>query len=383
MTRIRRKNSVAAALIAVFAAVLCFVPLAAPAAYADIVGGNSYGSVAAVQARLTTLGYYKSGVDGVWGNGTLSAVKRFQSDNGLKADGIVGSGTASRLKVKLPVTGGITYGKTDANVAAVQARLKTYGYYTGGVDGMWGRGTLRAVLKFQSDKGMTVDGVVGSGTASKLGVTLSSGSRSGGISKGKTAANIRAVQEALKSAGYYTGSVDGVWGRRTLCAVMSFQSDCGLTVDGVVGPSTEKKLGITLTSGGGSNSGSIGSGNVSGNISESDRNLLARCVYAESRGEPYSGQVAVAAVVLNRVRSSKFPNTIYGVIYQKNAFTAVNDGQINLTPNQTAYNAVADALGGWDPTGGCLYYYNPATATSSWIWSLTVHIKIGKHNFAL
>ena len=119
------------------------------------------------------------------------------------------------------------------------------------------------------------------------------------------------------------------------------------------------------------------------NFCESHHNLLSRFVNGVSGGDPNNGQVAVAAVVLNRVRSSKFPNTIYGVIYQKNAFTAVNDGQINLTPNQTAYNAARDALGGWDPTGGCLYYYNPATATSSWIWSLTVHIKIGRHNFAL
>ncbi|MDE6293018.1 MAG: spore cortex-lytic enzyme, partial [Clostridiales bacterium] len=201
------------------------------------------------------------------------------------------------------------------------------------------------------------------------------------ISKGKTAANVKAVQNALKSAGYHKSTVDGAWGRRTMCAVMHFQSDCGLTVDGVVGSGTERKLGISLSTNGGS-TGSNGTGATS-NISESDLNLLARCVYGESRGEPYTGQVAVAAVVLNRVKSSKFPNTIYGVIYQKHAFTAVSDGQINLTPNESAYNAARDALNGWDPTGGCLYYYNPATATSSWIWSLTVHIKIGKHNFAL
>lgn len=375
---IRKRLSI----IAVLTAVLCILAVTAPiVANAAVVYGNSFGNVAAVQARLSTLGYYRGSVDGVWGSGTLSAVKRFQSDYGLKADGEVGSATASKLKVKLPVSGGITYGKSDFNVAAVQARLKTYGYYSQGVDGMWGNGTLKAVLRYQANAGMTVDGVVGPSTANKLGVTLYTGARSGGISKGKTAANIRAVQTALKNAGYYSGSVDGAWGRKTLSAVVAFQSDCGLTVDGVVGPSTEKKLGISLGSGSG---GSSGSGNItSSNISQSDLNLLARCVYAEARGEPYSGQVAVAAVVLNRVRSSKFPNTIYGVIYQKNAFTAVNDGQINLTPNETAYNAARDALGGWDPTGGCLYYYNPATATSSWIWSLTVHIKIGKHNFAL
>lgn len=379
MTQTKRRAvySVFVATLLALCAVLALLPSAA-VAHADVAYGNTYANVAAVQSRLRTLGYYKSTVDGKWGSGTLAAVKKFQSDNGLKADGVVGSGTAGKLKVKLPVTGGISYGKTDFNVGAVQARLKTLGYYTGAVDGLWGNGTLAAVLKYQSDKGMTVDGVVGSGTASKLGVTLSSSAKSGGITKGKTAANIKSVQAALRSAGYYNSAVDGAWGRRTLCAVLHFQSDNGLTVDGVVGAGTEKKLGISLSSSG----GSTGTGTAS-NISDSDLTLLARCVYGESRGEPYNGQVAVAAVVLNRVRSSKFPNSIYGVIYQRGAFTAVSDGQINLTPNQSAYNAARDALNGWDPTGGCLYYYNPATATSSWIWSLTVHIKIGKHNFAL
>ncbi|MDE6401829.1 MAG: spore cortex-lytic enzyme [Clostridiales bacterium] len=375
------RNIKRVAMPAILTALVIVVALIAtlPSAFADVVKGNTFANVAAVQARLATLGYYSSTVDGKWGSRTTAAVKRFQTDNGLKADGIVGSSTESKLKIRLPITGGISYGKTDANVAAVQARLKTYGYYTSVVDGLWGNGTLAAVLKYQSNSGLTVDGVVGGGTAGKLGITLSTANRTGGINKGKTYENVKAVQTALKSAGYFTSAIDGVWGRRTLCAVMHFQSDSGLTVDGVVGSATERKLGITLGSGGGN-----GSGNVGGStISDSDLNLLARCVYGESRGEPYNGQVAVAAVVLNRVRSSKFPNTISGVIYQKNAFTAVNDGQINLTPNQTAYNAARDALNGWDPTGVCLYYYNPATATSSWIWSLTVHIRIGRHNFAL
>ena len=124
------------------------------------------------------------------------------------------------------------------------------------------------------------------------------------------------------------------------------------------------------------------SGSSSGSYSSSDEYLLAKCVYAEARGEPYVGQVAVAAVVLNRVRSASFPNTIAGVIYQPWAFTCVNDGQINLSPDNNAIKAAKDALNGWDPTNGCLYYYNPATATSSWIWSRPVMLSIGKHNFA-
>ncbi|MCH5163337.1 MAG: spore cortex-lytic enzyme [Clostridiales bacterium] len=199
------------------------------------------------------------------------------------------------------------------------------------------------------------------------------------MTKGKTYDNIKAVQTRLKTLGYYKSTVDGAWGTKTMCAVMSFQSDHNLTVDGVVGAASERAMGITLGSGTGGGNGTGGTGN----ISQSDLTLLARCVHGEARGEPYNGQVAVAAVILNRVRSSKFPNTISGVIYQPGAFTAVSDGQINLTPNESAYSAARDALGGWDPTGGCLYYYNPATATSSWIWSLTVHIRIGKHNFAL
>lgn len=192
------------------------------------------------------------------------------------------------------------------------------------------------------------------------------------IVKGDTKENIRIVQQRLKELGYYSITVDGIWGPKTLAGVKNFQRARGLVVDGIVGSRTEKALGVTLKSG--------SSGNAS--VSNSDLNLLARAVYGEARGEPYTGQVAVAAVILNRVRSSKFPNSVSGVIYQAGAFTAVSDGQINLTPNTTAYNAARDALNGWDPTNGCLYYYNPATATSKWIWSLTVELKIGRHNFA-
>jgi len=190
------------------------------------------------------------------------------------------------------------------------------------------------------------------------------------IVKGDTTANIKAVQTRLLNWGYYTGKVDGVWGSKTLAAVKYFQRRNGLIVDGIVGPATEAAMGLRLNSSSGSS------------VSNANLNLLARCVYAEARGEPYVGQVAVAAVVLNRVRSSSFPNSISGVIYQPGAFTCVDDGQINLSPNQSAYNAARDALNGYDPTGGCLYYYNPATATSKWIWSLKVTLTVGKHSFA-
>lgn len=197
--------------------------------------------------------------------------------------------------------------------------------------------------------------------------------RAANIVKGDTTANIKAVQTRLATLGYYTYKVDGIWGSRTKKAVKKFQRDYGLTADGIVGARTEKALKITLTG---------KSSRSKNNVSSANLDLLAKCVYAEARGEPYTGQVAIAAVVLNRVKSSSFPNTVSGVIYQKNAFTCVSDGQINLTPNASAYSAAKDALNGWDPTNGCLYYYNPATATSKWIWSLKVELKIGKHSFA-
>ena len=177
----------------------------------------------------------------------------------------------------------------------------------------------------------------------------------------------KAVQSRLKDLGYYDGPIDGYLGGNTVPAVKAFQRDYGLAVDGIVGKATLSALGIT----------------VGAQQTNSDLYLLAKCVYAEARGEPYTGQVAVAAVILNRVASPDFPNTISGVIYQPWAFTAVNDGQISLEPDQTAYNAARDALNGWDPTYGCLYYYNPTTATSQWIYSRQTVVQIGEHIFAI
>lgn len=197
------------------------------------------------------------------------------------------------------------------------------------------------------------------------------------LKNGSKGTLVKTVQTKLKNWGYYTGSVDGIYGPKTVAAVKYFQRVNGLTQDGVVGPKTAAAMGVTLSS------SSTSASSSGGSYSSSDSYLLAKCIYAEARGEPYTGQVAVGAVILNRVRSSKFPNSISGVIYQPYAFTCVADGQINLTPDANAKKAAQDALNGWDPTNGCLYYYNPATATSSWIWSRTVMLSIGKHNFAL
>ena len=178
------------------------------------------------------------------------------------------------------------------------------------------------------------------------------------------------IQSKLKRWGYYNGVIDGIYGSQTLSAVKYFQRKNGLTQDGVAGPATLRAMGIYTSSS--STTSSSNSSNV---------NLLARLVYGEARGEPYSGQVAVAAVVLNRVNSSSFPNTIAGVIYQKGAFNVVDDGQINLSPNSTAIKAAQDALNGWDPSYGAIYYFNPNSATNRWIWSRPVTVVIGKHRF--
>lgn len=193
------------------------------------------------------------------------------------------------------------------------------------------------------------------------------------LEAGSSGANVTKVQNRLIQYGYMTGSADGKYGEKTRDAVILFQKRNGLTVDGRVGKATAAALGVTLTSSTSSSSSTIVS---------ADQKLLAKLVYAEARGESYKGQVAVAAVVLNRVSSSSFPNTISGVIYQTGAFSCVSNGSINNTPNDTAVRAALDAMNGWDPTNGCLYYYNPGKTSDSWIRTRTVVTVIGNHYFA-
>lgn len=203
------------------------------------------------------------------------------------------------------------------------------------------------------------------------------------LKQGATGGEVKELQRRLKMWGYYSGEVDGVYGAKTVEAVKYFQRKNGLTADGVAGKSTFAALGMNDSVKALENDKKPSSNNGGSNYTSSDLYLLAKCIYAEARGESYTGQVAVGAVVLNRVKSSSFPNTISGVIYQRHAFTAVSDGQINLSPDQTAINAAQDAMNGWDPTYGCLYYYNPAVATSSWIFSRKTVTTIGKHIFAI
>lgn len=185
--------------------------------------------------------------------------------------------------------------------------------------------------------------------------------------QGSTGEQVRIIQTKLKNWGYYDGAVDGIFGSGTAEAVRYFQRKNGLTADGIVGPATLKALGMS-TGGGGSGQ-------------ESTVELLARVISAEARGEPYSGQVAVGAVILNRVEHPSFPNTVAGVVYQPGAFTCMVDGQIDQPVADSAYRAARDALNGADPSGGAIYYFNPSTATSAWIWSRPLIKVIGSHRF--
>lgn len=191
--------------------------------------------------------------------------------------------------------------------------------------------------------------------------------------QGSSGSVIKTIQTKLKNWGYYKGSIDGIFGSQTKQAVRYFQQKNGLKVDGIVGNQTLKALGMKTTN----------NQTQSSTYTDADINLLARLIYGEARGESYVGQVAVGAVVLNRIKSASFPNTMAGVIYQSYAFTAVDDGQINLQPNATARKAALDAINGWDPSYGALYYYNPSTATSSWIFTRKTTVTIGNHVFAI
>lgn len=192
--------------------------------------------------------------------------------------------------------------------------------------------------------------------------------------RGSSGATVREIQTRLKNWGYYSGNVDGIYGSQTEKAVRYFQSKNGLSVDGQVGDLTLAALGMQPS--GNSSGGSTGSSGSSG-----DLDLLARLISAEARGEPYEGQVAVGAVVLNRVEHPSFPNSISGVIYQPDAFTCLYDGQFNEPVAESAYRAARDAMNGWDPSYGAIYYFNPVTATSKWIWSRPLIVTIGRHRF--
>lgn len=198
-------------------------------------------------------------------------------------------------------------------------------------------------------------------------ICMAQGADAATYKQGSTGSVVTEIQQRLSDWGYYSGSVDGIYGSKTTAAVKYFQSKNNLSVDGKCGPKTLAALGIHVSETSQSTSGDV--------------ELLARLISAEARGEPYTGQVAVGAVVLNRVESPAFPNSMSGVIYQSGAFTCLQDGQFWGSVSDSAYQAARDALNGWDPSGGAIYYFNPDTATSSWIWSRPLITIIGKHRF--
>lgn len=208
-------------------------------------------------------------------------------------------------------------------------------------------------------------------TALILVLVFSCAVSSSALSKmGSQGKEVEKIQTELKSRGYYTGNIDGVFGTGTKNAVIKFQKDNGLVADGIAGKKTLSALGIEEAS-----------GNSYGDYSTADFNLLARIISAEARGEEYLGQVAVGAVVLNRVEHPSFPDTITEVVYQRGAFSCINDGQFYEPISDSAYNAARDAINGLDPSGGAIYYYNPKKSTNKWIFSRPVITVIGSHRF--
>lgn len=200
---------------------------------------------------------------------------------------------------------------------------------------------------------------------------LLNGSNAAALSKyGSSGSEVTQIQQKLQSLGFYNGSIDGIYGTETKNAVTEFQKSCGLTPDGIAGTKTLTYLGLSSSS----SSNSYG-------FTQSEVELLARTISAESRGEPYEGQVAVGAVILNRIEHPSFPNTMAGVIYQNGAFSCIDDGQIDEPVYESSKRAAVDAMNGWDPSGGAIYYYNPVTATNKWIRSRPIIVTIGKHVF--
>ena len=202
-------------------------------------------------------------------------------------------------------------------------------------------------------------------------ITLAQSAQAATYRMGSSGEQVRTIQTKLKNWGYYSGAVDGIYGAQTAKAVEYFQRKNGLTADGIVGPATLRALGME---------NSVSTGGAAAGQADSLA-LLARVISAEARGEPYSGQVAVGAVILNRVEHPSFPNTIAGVVYQPGAFTCMVDGQIDQPVASSALRAAQEALNGSDPSGGAIYSFNPSTATSAWIWSRPLIKVIGKHRF--
>lgn len=253
-------------------------------------------------------------------------------------------------------------GSRGEQVRRIQQKLISLGYLSGQADGIFGAKTESALLRFQADKGIDADGTAGVVTLTALGFSFSGGDRG---------EDVAAIQTKLASLGYDPGAADGIFGSTTTAAVRAFQTRNSLSPDGIVGFATARRL----------YSSSAVRKTSAQSYRDNDYTLLARIINAEARGEPYRGQVAVGAVVLNRVAHPSFPDTVAGVVYQNGAFTAVTDGQIHAEITESCYRAAQEALSGADPTGGAIYYYNPDKTSNRWIRSRTVIAAIGNHLF--
>lgn len=261
-------------------------------------------------------------------------------------------------------------GSVGDEVVKIQTKLKSFGLYNGEIDGKYGVMTANAVRKFQQHYGLKVDGIAGAQTISALGIYSLPASTIYKI--GSRGEMVKQIQIRLRHFGVLSTNADGVYGNQTAAAVREYQNRKGLKVDGIAGLSTLSALGLN------GSSPPPQSGNQ-----DDDIELLARIISAESRGEPYMGQVAVGAVVLNRVKHPSFPNTIAGVIYQQGAFSSLSDGEFNKPITDSARRAASDAMNGSDPSGGAIYFYNPAKTSNAWILGRTVINTIGEHVFAI
>lgn len=272
-------------------------------------------------------------------------------------------------------------GSRGVEVKLIQGRLKDYGYYNGAVDGIYGAKTTAAVKWFQSRWGLTADGIAGEKTLKALKVDLTGLT----LRRGSTGMAVRTLQDRMRMLGYLPSPTDGIYGKDTAYSVLKYQKDNGFTADGIAGAKTLKALGLATTattpSGGTAGGTSKPAGNNQTTSNSNDFNLLARVISAEARGEPYIGQVAVGAVIMNRVKHPSFPNTIAGVIYQPGAFTAITDGQIDKPVIESAKKAAQDCLNGSNPVPSCIYYYNPAKTTNKFMLARPTVTTIGKHVF--
>lgn len=259
-------------------------------------------------------------------------------------------------------------GSSGEETRQIQTALRALGLYGGEIDGIYGVVTADAVRRFQSSNGMTADGVAGPQTLAALGIYTYGGE--GVYKTGSRGDMVRRIQTALRAVGYYAGETDGIFGPLTEGALINWQRDNGLAADGIAGSATLSVLGLS----GGTPAPSDGGWSA-------EQELLARIISAEARGEPYIGQVAVGAVILNRVAHSSFPDTISGVIYQMGAFESVSNGEYSKAPADSAYRAARDALNGSDPTGGAIYFYNPAKTSNKWMLARPVLTVIASHRF--